>query len=161
MGIPIYYFSFIAIFLFLFAYCRLAKTKGKPRNEIALVGERYSGKTQLFISLAEGKKFPSVPSIRNNKTEYSLHGKKLVLIDYHGDGISKEEIINRINEMYCIIHIIDGSDDATFSDAAMFIYRVLISKSYQNRNCNYVVFLNKKDHKNYMGLIKARQRLED
>lgn len=54
------------------------------------MGERFSGKTQLFISLNQGKKMRTVPSIHNNKTIYTMNNKKYEMIDYIGDNISKE-----------------------------------------------------------------------
>lgn len=57
--------------------------------------------------------------------------------------------------------MIDGTDEKTFSDAAMFIYKVLVSKEYQRERGNYVVFLNKKDAGGYLGRAKIEHKLED
>lgn len=110
-----------------------------------LIGERFAGKTQTFISLAGGKRLPTVPSIKKNQTTYKLHEKSYSLIDYNGDNLSREEIIASIDSIYCIIHVIDGTNTYTFGDEAMFLYRVLVNKAYQRDNCHYIIFLNKKD----------------
>lgn len=55
----------------------------------------------------------------------------------------------------------DGCDPKSFSDASMFIYRVLVSKEYQRHNCNYLIFLNKSDAPGYWGEARFRQKLED
>lgn len=88
---------------------------------------------------------PTVPSIKKNQTSYKLHEKSYTLIDYNGDNISREEILSNIPSIYCIIHVIDGTNTYTFGDEAMFLYRVLVNKAYQRDSCHYVIFLNKKD----------------
>lgn len=87
---PIYIFCYAGVFLFLFTYLKMAKKNKKLRNEIALIGERYSGKTQLFISMSDGKKYETCPSIKNNSSNYAMNKKNYKLTDYHGDGISKD-----------------------------------------------------------------------
>lgn len=75
-------------------YIVLGKKKAGNQNVMALIGERYSGKTQLFVRLAGGKPFPSVPSIKNNHTTYKSGSKTYQFIDYCGDNISKDEVLN-------------------------------------------------------------------
>ena len=113
----------------------MTKKQGKGRIRIALIGERNSGKTQLFIKLNGGKKMQTAPSIQNNKTTFEREKKKYEMIDYIGDNISKEEVLTSFEDIHCLIHVIDGSDSKTLSDAAMFLYKVLASKSYQNKEC--------------------------
>lgn len=60
-----------------------------------------------------------------------------------------------------MVHVIDGSDPTKLGDAALFLYRLLVSKAYQKRECNYVVFLNKSDEENYLTKAKIVKRLED
>lgn len=84
------YIAAIIAILFIFIAFKAFKSKRKPRSLIVLVGERFAGKTQLFINLNQGKKLATVPSIHNNETSYSLNGKPLKMIDYIGDNISKE-----------------------------------------------------------------------
>lgn len=55
----------------------------------------------------------------------------------------------------------DGTEEKTISDAAMFMYKMLVSKDYQKNNCNYIIFLNKKDEAGYLGRVKMEQKLED
>ena len=55
--------------------------------------------------------------------------------------------------------MIDGTDNKLISDAAMFMYKVLVSKEYQRNNCNYVIFLNKNDTEAYIGKAKISQKL--
>ena len=57
--------------------------------------------------------------------------------------------------------MVDGTDEKTISDAAMFIYKMLVSKDYQKNNCHYIIFLNKNDLPNYVGRTKLEQKLED
>jgi len=71
-------------------YILFGKKKSGNQNVIALIGERYSGKTQLFVKIADGKTFPTVPSIKNNQTTYKFGNKTYQLIDYCGDNISKD-----------------------------------------------------------------------
>lgn len=68
---------------------KLSKSKKKPKNIIGIVGERFAGKTQLFINLNQGKKMRTVPSIRNNQTTFKLANRNYEMIDYIGDNISK------------------------------------------------------------------------
>ena len=75
----------------------LTKKKKKNRNIIALVGERYAGKTQLFINLGGGKKMATVPSIKKNETELKINEKMYRLVDYNGDNLSKEEVIGNMD----------------------------------------------------------------
>lgn len=72
-SLPIYLFiAAVIILLFLL----LNRKKNTPnQREIALIGERGSGKTQLFISLCGGKAFETVPSISNNSCQLELNGK--------------------------------------------------------------------------------------
>lgn len=83
------------------------------------------------------------------------------MIDYIGDNISKEQVLQSLPQVHTIVHVIDGTDEKTFSDAAMFIYKVLVSKEYQRERGNYVVFLNKKDAGGYLGRAKIEHKLED
>lgn len=78
-------------------YIVFGKKKSGNQNVLALIGERYSGKTQLFVRIAGGKVFPTVPSIKNNQTTYKLGNKTYQFIDYCGDGISKDEVLNPEN----------------------------------------------------------------
>jgi septin family protein len=75
----------------------LKKSKSKLRNIITLLGERYSGKTQFFITLIGGKKMRSVPSIHNNKTSFAMNGHRYQMIDYIGDNISKEDALMKLD----------------------------------------------------------------
>ena len=77
----------------------------------------------------------TAPSIQNNKTTFEREGKKYEMVDYIGDNISKEEILASFEDIHCVIHVIDGSDAKTLSDAAMFLYKVLVSKNYQKKEC--------------------------
>ena len=63
--------------------------------------------------------------------------------------------------MHCIVHVIDGTDDKTLADAAMFLYRVLVSKVYQKEECGYILFLNKSDATGYIEKAAAERKLED
>lgn len=82
--------TIIVCIILMFVAVKLSKSKKKPRNIIAILGERFAGKTQLFITLNEGKKIKTVPSIRNNKTTYRQGNKAFEMVDYIGDNISKE-----------------------------------------------------------------------
>ena len=62
---------------------------GNVKKEIALVGERGAGKTQLLITLCGGKAFPTVPSINNNAAELELGSKSFRVIDFIGDNVSR------------------------------------------------------------------------
>lgn len=72
------------------AYIILFRKKTVSRTRIALVGERFSGKSQLFISLNEGKKMETVPSLNNNNVTRVINGNKYNITDYIGDNLSKE-----------------------------------------------------------------------
>jgi septin family protein len=74
--------------VFVLVYFRLGKKKG-GKKVIALVGERQSGKTQMFMGLAGGKQLRTVPSIKNNSTTYQVASKPYTLIDFNGDDLSK------------------------------------------------------------------------
>ena len=131
LGIPLSQIAICFVAIFLIVYMSLLKKKKKPRNIIALVGERYSGKTQLFINLGGGKKMATVPSIRKNETSLKINEKIYELIDYNGDNLSKEEVINNIDSVHCIVHVIDGTNKKSFGDAAMFLYQVLVNKNFR------------------------------
>lgn len=60
-----------------------------------------------------------------------------------------------MNSVHTIIHVIDGTSQKSFGDAAMFIYRVLVNKNYQKDNCNFVIFLNKQDSTGFIGKERA------
>jgi hypothetical protein len=36
-----------------------------------------------------------------------------------------------MEQIHTIVHVIDGTDSRKLSDAALFLYRVLINKKYQ------------------------------
>lgn len=55
--------------------------------------------------------------------------------------------------------MIDGADSTKLGDAALFLYRLLVSKAYQKRECNYVLYLNKSDEENFLGKVKVVKRL--
>jgi len=77
-------------------YVMLTKKKSGNQNIVALIGERYAGKTQLFMRLNGGKLFETVPSIKNNQTSFKMPSsrKNYQIVDYCGDGISKDEILH-------------------------------------------------------------------
>ena len=83
------------------------------------------------------------------------------MIDYIGDNISKEEVLSTMDSIYCIIHVIDSTDPKSFSDAAMFLYRVLVSKAYQRHENNYLIFLNKSEETGAVSRQAAEKQLED
>ena len=60
-----------------------------------------------------------------------------------------------------MVHVVDGTDSKKLGDAALFIYRVLVSKQFQKEPCNYLVFLNKNDEKGFYGAEKLVKRIED
>ncbi len=126
------------------------RKKSGNQNIVALIGERYSGKTQLFMTVNGGKIYETVPSITNNQTSLKMPSsrKSYQFIDYCGDGISKDEILNfeKYLDVHTIIQVVDGTDSTKLGDVALFMYRLLVSKSYQKRECNYIVFLNKSDN---------------
>jgi hypothetical protein len=57
--------------------------------------------------------------------------------------------------------VVDGTDATKLGDVALFMYRMLVSKSYQKRECNYILFLNKFDHENFLTKVKIVKRVED
>jgi hypothetical protein len=59
-----------------------------------------------------------------------------------------------MEKIHTIIHIVDGTDSKKLGDVALFIYRVLINKKYQNDSCNYLIYLNKNDDKSFFGKTK-------
>jgi len=60
-------FFIISVIIMAIVVFLLMKKKSKVnKTEIGLIGERGSGKTQLFIGLCGGKLFETVPSIANN-----------------------------------------------------------------------------------------------
>lgn len=62
---------------------------------------------------------------------------------------------------HTIVHVIDGTDSKKLSDAALFIYKVIINKLFQKDPSNYIVFFNKNDEKEFHGQEKLIKRLED
>ena len=68
---------------------------------------------------------------RGGKKVINKHKSRYKLTDYCGDNISKEEILNSLPVIHTIVHVIDGTDSKKMAHAALFIYRVLISKKYQ------------------------------
>lgn len=142
----------------------LVLKKGKSKSskrEIGIVGERGSGKTQLFIGLSKGKPLETVPSISNNTSEIEIGNNKYKLCDFIGDNLSKEEVVSEIARFHTILHVIDGTDSKKLGDAALFIYKVLISKQFQKESCNYLLFLNKSDSSSFHGQEKLTKRIED
>jgi hypothetical protein len=80
----------IALAVIVIAFVLFIKRKSKPtKREIALIGERGSGKTQLFIGLCSGKSFETVPSITNNTSTLELGNKTYKICDFIGDNLSK------------------------------------------------------------------------
>lgn len=157
------YFLYIIVAIVL-AIVFLMMKKGKSKSsksEICLVGERGSGKTQLFVSLCNGKSFETVPSISNNISTVEFGRKTYQLCDFIGDNLSKEEIVNEIARFHTLVHVIDGTDSKKLGDAALFIYKVLISKQYQKESCNYIIFFNKSDSSSFHGEEKLIKRIED
>ena len=80
---------FLVVSVVLIAILKLKK-KNISKKEIALVGERGSGKTQLFIGLNKGKALESAPSLVNNHSELTIGSNKYKLTDFIGDNVSKE-----------------------------------------------------------------------
>ena len=80
------------VVLLITVYFIFGRKKTGNQNLVALIGERNSGKTQLFIRLNSGKSFETVPSIKNNETSFKIPTSKKVykMVDYCGDDISKE-----------------------------------------------------------------------
>lgn len=68
-----------------------------------------------------------------------------------GDNLSKEEVINELPRFRAIVQVVDGTDSKKLSDAALFIYRVLISKIYQQQPCPIIIFFNKAEEKGFHG----------
>ncbi len=64
-------------------------------------------------------------------------------------------------QIHTLVHVIDGTDSTKLGDAALFLYRLLVSKAYQKTECNYVIFLNKSDDENFLTKTKIVKRLED
>lgn len=55
--------------------------------------------------------------------------------------------------------MVDGSDPKKLGDAGLFMYRMLVNKEYQKRECNYVLLLNKNDDENFLARVKLVKRL--
>lgn len=102
-----------------------------------------------------------MPSITNNTTSIELSGKAYKICDFIGDNLSKEELLSELPRFHTVIHVVDGTDSKKLSDAALFIYRMLINKVFQKDPCNYVLFLNKDDEKSFHGQEKLIKRIED
>jgi hypothetical protein len=58
-----------------------------------------------------------------------------------------------------LIQTLDGTDSTKLGDAALFMYRLLVSKAYQKQECNYILFLNKADNENFLTKAKIVKRL--
>ena len=85
------------------------------------------------------------------------------MIDFIGDGISKDETLHQENyiNLHTLIQVVDGTDATKLGDVGLFMYRMLVNKEYQKRECNYILFLNKSDHENFLTKAKILKRLED
>ena len=57
--------------------------------------------------------------------------------------------------------MVDGTDPTKLGDAGLFMYRMLVNKEFQKRECNYILMLNKSDHENFLTRVKVIKRLED
>lgn len=126
-----------------------------------MVGERGAGKTQLFIGLCGGKPFETVPSISNNTSTLQLGRRSYLICDYIGDNLSKEEVLSELPRFHTLVLTVDGCDSKKLSDAAIFIYRLLVSKKYQQDPCELVLFFNKADERSFHGQEKLTKRIED
>lgn len=133
---------------------RMRSGKKLQKTRIDIVGERYSGKTQLFISLNEGKKYKTVPSISNNVSKIKIEGKEYRLADYCGDDFSKDEVLTNIDLVHCIIHVVDGTDSSKLVQVASLIYRTLVNINFQKYPASYILFINKSDAPNFLGAAK-------
>ena len=49
------------------------------------------------------------------------------------------------------MQVVDGTDSKKLSDAALFLYRVLISKSYQKDPCPIILYFSKTDLATFHG----------
>lgn len=61
--------------------------------------------------------------------------------------------------IHTIVHVVDGTDSKKMSDAALFLYRVMINKKYQSQPCNYLLYLNKNDEKTFYGAPKIEKKI--
>lgn len=155
----IYVVVIVAIITILFLLKR--GTSKNSKKEIAIVGERGAGKTQLFIGLNKGKSLETVPSIVNNVSTIELGRKKYTLCDFIGDNLSKDEVVGEIVRFHTLVHVVDGTDSKKLGDAALFIYRVLVNKQFQKERCNYILLFNKSDLSTFHGQEKLAKRIED
>ncbi len=57
------------------AYRMKSKAKQIVPVQIALLGQRNSGKTQLFIKMTNGIQMETVHSIKNNKAKITIQSK--------------------------------------------------------------------------------------
>ena len=145
----------VAILFLLFRKSKAANNK----KEIAIVGERGSGKTQLLMTLTGGPTFQTVPSISNNSAPLEIGNTAYRIIDFIGDNVSREEVVSEMTRFKAIVVVADGADSRKLSDTALFLYRILISKNYQKDPCPLILFLSKADLPNFHGEGKLVKRI--
>lgn len=110
---------------------RLLKRKPTSRDFVYIVGERNAGKTKLFYKLTKGKDFETVPSVKNNSTKEMVGNRVKTVVDVTGDNHSKEEFLSGISRAFRIVMVVDGAAPATFAATAELLYRISISKAFQ------------------------------
>lgn len=131
------------------------------REFVYIVGERNSGKTKLFYKLTKGKEFETIPSYKNNLTRSLINTELKTFVDVTGDNHSKEEFLNNIVRAFRILLVVDGSAPNTFAATAELLYRISVSKAFQQNEPDFVIVLNKSDRVDYVGAKMFKKQLED
>ena len=70
-------------------------------------------------------------------------------------------MLSELPRFHTIVLTVDGCDSKKLSDAAIFIYRLLVSKKFQQDPCELVLFFNKSDERGFHGQEKLAKRIED
>jgi len=123
--------SGIALLVVLLLLKLFRKTR-QSRRFVYLVGERGSGKTRLLYKLTGGKDLETVPSCKNNVSPLVIEGQVRTIVDVTGDMHSKEDFLSNIDKAIKVILLVDGTNSQSFGGTAELLYRISISKVFQN-----------------------------
>ncbi|KAI9467957.1 MAG: signal recognition particle receptor subunit beta [Benjaminiella poitrasii] len=136
-------------------------TKKQNRNSILLLGTSDAGKTAIYRYLKDGKKGPTVSSMKENEGQFTINNKIFDLVDMPGHDRIRYRYVDFLPITRSIIFVIDSTSvSRQIRSVAEYLYDILAKPIVQKQRTPILIACNKSDMITALPIEKIKALLE-
>ncbi|KAI8077909.1 signal recognition particle receptor subunit beta-like protein [Gilbertella persicaria] len=136
-------------------------TKKQSKNTILLLGISDAGKTAMYILLKNGKKHPTVSSMKENEGQITINNKVFDLVDVPGHDRVRYRYVDFLPVTRSIVFLVDSTSITRhIRPVAEYLYDILAKPDVQKQRMPILIACNKSDMITALPTEKIKALLE-